>query len=155
MIFKLILVIDGWGISSEIALRWMSLDLTGGKLIWVQVMAWCYQTTSHYLHQGWPSSMSIYGVTRPWLVNSWGPVYMLQYNIPTLLQIMACRLFGAINPLSETMLPYCQLDHKEHISVKLYLNSKVFLTRSQCNATWSTPNHQIKSLRPSDAYMHR
>ena len=27
MIFKLILVIYGWGISGETALRWMSLDL--------------------------------------------------------------------------------------------------------------------------------
>ena len=28
VIFKQILVIDGWGISSEIALIWMSLDFT-------------------------------------------------------------------------------------------------------------------------------
>ena len=32
---------------------------------------------------------------------------------------MACRLDGA-KPLSEPMLPYCQLDPKEHISVKSY-----------------------------------
>ena len=42
---------------------------------------------------------------------------MHQYNIPTLLQIMACRLFGA-KPLTEPMLPYCQIDPKEHISLK-------------------------------------
>ena len=36
---------------------------------------------------------------------------------------MACHLFGA-KPLSEPMLLYCQLDHKEHISVEFYL--KVF-----------------------------
>ena len=30
---------------------------------------------------------------------------------------MACRLFGA-KPLPELMLAYCQLDHKEEISVK-------------------------------------
>ena len=30
---------------------------------------------------------------------------------------MACCLFGA-KPLSEPMLPYCQLDPKKHISVK-------------------------------------
>ena len=33
VIFKLIIVIDGWGISCEIALRWMSLDITDDKLI--------------------------------------------------------------------------------------------------------------------------
>ena len=43
VIFKLILVIDGWGISLEIALRWMSLDLTDYKSTWVQAMAWCCQ----------------------------------------------------------------------------------------------------------------
>ena len=55
--------------------------------------------------------------------------YMRQYNIPTLLQIMACRLCGA-KPFSETMLPYCQLDPKEHISVKLYLKFKSFHSRN-------------------------
>ena len=49
---------------------------------------------------------------------------MHHYNIPTLLQIMACCLFGN-KLLSEPMLPYCQLDPKDHISVKFYL--KVFI----------------------------
>ena len=43
--FKLILVTDGWGISCEITLRWILLDLTDDK--WqstlVQVMAGCLQ----------------------------------------------------------------------------------------------------------------
>ena len=51
---------------------------------------------------------------------------------PSLVQIMACRLFGA-KPLSETMLPYCQLDPKEHISVKFYLKFKSFDLRK---CTW-------------------
>ena len=46
--------------------------------------------------------------------------YMRQYILPTLVLKMACRLFGA-KPLSEPILPYCQLDHEEHISVKFYL----------------------------------
>ena len=54
--------------------------------------------------------------------------YMRQYNTPTLVQIMACRLIGA-KPLSETMLPYCQQDSKEHISVKFYLKFKSFHSR--------------------------
>ena len=51
-----------------------------------------------------------------------------QYNIPTLVQIMAYHLLGA-TPLSEPMLPYCKLDPKEHISVKFYLKFKSFHSR--------------------------
>ena len=45
---------------------------------------------------------------------------------------MAWRLLGA-KPLSEPMLPYCELDLKEHISVKFDLKFKNF--HSQKN-TW-------------------
>ena len=65
VIFKLILMIDGWGISWEIVLTWMPQDLTDDKSTLVQVMAWCHQATSHYLNQCWPSALSPYGVTRP------------------------------------------------------------------------------------------
>ena len=65
VIFKQILVIDGWGISSEIALIWMSLDFTDDKSILVQVMGWCRKATSHYLNQCWPRSLPPYGVSRP------------------------------------------------------------------------------------------
>ena len=65
MIFKLSLVTDGWCVSCEIALRWISLDLTADKSTLVQVMAWCHEATSHYLSQCWPISMSPYDVTRP------------------------------------------------------------------------------------------
>ena len=58
-------MIDGWGISCEIALIWMSMDFTDDQLTLVQVMAWCRQATSHYLSQCWLSSLSPYGVTRP------------------------------------------------------------------------------------------
>ena len=69
VIFKRILVIDGWGISCEIALIWMSLDLNDEKSTLVQVMAWCRQAPSHYMSQSWPRSLSTYGVTRPQEVN--------------------------------------------------------------------------------------
>ena len=65
VIFKQILVIDRWGISCEIALIWMSLDFTDDQSTLVQVMAWCHQATSHCLSQGWLSSLSPCGVTRP------------------------------------------------------------------------------------------
>ena len=70
VISKLILVNGGWGISYEIALRWMPLDLTDDKSILVQVMAWCRQATSHYLSQCWPKSMLPNGITRPQWINS-------------------------------------------------------------------------------------
>ena len=69
-VFKLILVNGGWGISHEIALRWMPLNLTDDKSTLVQVMVWCRQATSHYLSQCWPRSLSPYDVTRPQWVNS-------------------------------------------------------------------------------------
>ena len=65
LIFKLISVTDGWGISCKIALRWMPLDLTDNKSTFVQVMAWCRQATSHYPSQFWHRFMSPYGVARP------------------------------------------------------------------------------------------
>ena len=70
VIFKRILVIAGWGISCEISLIWMSLDFTDNQSTVVQVMAWCRQTTGHYLSQCWPRSLSPYGVTRPQLIEA-------------------------------------------------------------------------------------
>ena len=58
-------MIDGWGISCEIALIWRSLDFNDEKSALVLVMAWYCQATSHYLSQCWPRSLSPYGVTRP------------------------------------------------------------------------------------------
>ena len=70
-IFQLILVVNGWGISCETTLIWVSLDHTYDKSTLVQVMAWCRQATSHYLNQCWPRSPTPYGVTRPQWVNTW------------------------------------------------------------------------------------
>ena len=62
-------MIDGWGISCEIALIWISLDFTDDQSKLFQVMAWCCQATSHYLSQCWPRSLLPYNVTRPEWVN--------------------------------------------------------------------------------------
>ena len=70
LIFKQILVTDGWGISCEIAMIWMSLDFTDDQSTLVPVMAWCRQAPSHYLSQCWPRSWSPYGITRPQWVNA-------------------------------------------------------------------------------------
>ena len=55
LIFQIISVIDGWGISCELALRWTSLNLTDDKSTLVLVMVWCHQATSLYLSQCWPN----------------------------------------------------------------------------------------------------
>ena len=65
-------MIEGWGISCEIALIWMSLDFTNDQSTSVQVMAWCRQAISHYLNQCWPRSLSPYGITRPQWVKHCG-----------------------------------------------------------------------------------
>ena len=62
-------MIDGWSISCEFALIWMSLHFTDDQSTLVQVMAWCHQAASHYLSQCWPRSLSPYVVTRPQWVN--------------------------------------------------------------------------------------
>ena len=80
--FKQILLIDGWGISCKTALIWMSLGFTDDKPTLVQVMAWCRQTTSHYLSQCWLSSLSPYGVTTPKRVNgTTAKILFLVYRI--------------------------------------------------------------------------
>ena len=71
IIFKWISVIDGRGISYEIALIWKSLGLTDDQSTLVQVMAWCRQATSHYLNQCWHRFISPYGITRPQWVNTY------------------------------------------------------------------------------------
>ena len=80
LIFQIISVIDGWGISCELALRWMSLDLTDDKSTLVQVMAWCRQATSYYLSQCWPRLLSPYGVTRPQCVKTMRQTFNICLN---------------------------------------------------------------------------
>ena len=60
-------------------------------------------------------------------INSSTPsvAYMLQWIGSALVQIMACRLFGA-KPLPEPMLTYCQLNHWEETSVKSEWKFKTF-----------------------------
>ena len=103
VIFKRVLVIDGWGISCEIALIWISLYFTDNQSRLVQVMAWCCQATSHYLSQCWPRSMMPYGVTRPQWVNLW-PSDTIPWSASTLAQAMACCLTATIHDLNQCWL---------------------------------------------------
>ena len=61
----------------------MSLDFTGDKSTWVQVMAWCCLAASHYLSQCWPRSVSPYVVTR----SQW-------VKLRTLSQLLSCNYKG-------------------------------------------------------------
>ena len=100
----------------------MPLIWDGMTLIWQHV----------YFLKRWPN-LAMGGLVD---INSLMPndAYMRQYNIPTIVQIMACRLFGT-KPLSEPMLPYCQLDPNEHILVKFYQDFKSFHLRK---CTWNS-----------------
>ena len=53
VIFKLIIVSDGWGISDEC--HWALLI----SQHWLK-MAWCHRATSHYLSQSWPRFMLLH-----------------------------------------------------------------------------------------------
>ena len=68
---KLILVIDGSGISCDTALRWLSLDLNADKATLVWVLTWCHQTTSHYLSQCWASSIAPLGQNELIFLTHW------------------------------------------------------------------------------------
>ena len=70
IINQIVSVIDGWGISCELALNVNVTWAYWWQSTLVQVMACCHQATSHYLSQWWPRSLSPwYGITRPQWVN--------------------------------------------------------------------------------------
>ena len=52
--------------------------------------------------------------------------YIRQQNIPLLVRKMVCRLIGA-KLLRAPMLPYCQLDPKEHISVIFLIQTCTYM----------------------------
>ena len=72
--FKLILTINFLSISCEIVIRWMPQHLTDHLSTMVQVMAWCRQSTNHYLSQCWLKSPSPYDVTRPQWVKAFSVI---------------------------------------------------------------------------------
>ena len=81
-----------------------------------QIMSWC-RTVDKLLSE----------TMKAWSTH-WGRMthICVSEKIPSWLQIMVCRLFGS-KPLSEPMLPYCQLDSEECISLKSYFKFKVFV----------------------------
>ena len=64
-----------------------------------------------------------------WLLSTHLPIMshiMRQWTGSTLVQVLACRLFGA-KPLSEPMLTYCQLGPWEQTSGNSNRNTKLFI----------------------------
>ena len=93
VIFKQILLIDGCGISCEIALIWMPMDFTDDQSTLAQVMAWCH----HYLSQCWPRSLSPYGVTKPpWVKKS------TCFNIGSSLLQSVCYVLHAVSLIPDS-----------------------------------------------------
>ena len=130
------LVISGWGISCEIALIWMLLDLTDDQSTLVQIIAWCCQATSHYLSQCLP--LSPYAVTRPQWVKAnfhwltWSSVWyetkcvtgnknFLQPCCPCIyfsLAFLDCTCFFIVLPLN---MVNCFIDYKRHIHISYHI----------------------------------
>ena len=55
--------------SCVFGLRWVPENTIKDKSALLQIMAWCYQATSHNLRQCWTISLLLYNVTRPQWVN--------------------------------------------------------------------------------------
>ena len=101
-IFKLTFMIDDWGLSYEIVLRWISLDLP----TLVQVMAWCHQAPCHCLSQCWPRYMLPYGTARlQWVTSLWPSDTILGHRSgSTLVEVMACCLMASSHYLNRCWL---------------------------------------------------
>ena len=92
----------------------------------VPVMVWCRHATSHFLNQ----MLTKIRDTGYWRINSSlsKAAYMHRWIGSSLVQILACRLFGT-KPLSEPMLAYCKLHPWEQVSAKFHSKFKHFHSR--------------------------
>ena len=135
-IFKLIWVSDGWGITCEIALRWMTSNHTDDKSTLVQVMACCHQATRYYLSQCWPRSVSPYGLNREYAYHNGNVDFFTHLTkIVRLIEINFVLIWYLSQALAWTEYELSQKKSFEHRQV--------------------TQGQAFNSLRPSDAYMRR
>ena len=132
--------------SSCFSVWWLRylMKLLWGECHWIlmminqhwQVMAWCHQSTSHYLRQCWPRSLSRHGASRPQLVNPmwlceaiWHQTSWSSQHWFRLWPVLLCKA-PTRSHLHEPMLTYCQADTWEQLSVKIQSKqSKHFLSR--------------------------
>ena len=94
-----------WGISYEIALKWMPPDLTDDKS--TLVMTWCHQAASHYLSQCWPRSLSPDGITRPQWVNGLVPITQQAVALTNVHQNFLCHVMSLGRSLHFKLVPPC------------------------------------------------
>ena len=108
--------------------------------LWIEQKLYPKTGDKPLMIQYWLCSIMLFSITglHIELTHSGWVIHICVSKLGHLLaQIMACCLIGT-KPLSELVLPYCQLDFKEHIAVKLYLNSKVFAQENAQNVVWKT-----------------
>ena len=136
-------MIDGWDISCEIALIWMSLDFTDDQSTLVQVMAWCRQAKSHYLNHCWPRSPTPYVVTRPQWVDSsvqshdsWGISELTVLVHSKILSKTECQCtFGLRSTMNNLclwiVLPIYLINHKQD-AVQPQKETHAYIARAWC-----------------------
>ena len=154
----------------------MPRDLSGDKSTFVQVMAWCRQATSHYLHQCRPTSMSQHGITRPQWVNLshvkflWGniEIYLYQqWNAPHywysprkkartflfhIFNAMACWWHG------HTRSQNIRLIQQPHVNDLVFMEcsglcTKIFLEKNLYHHYRFSPlGHQTQSVAPNNSW---
>ena len=125
---------------------------------WIHLKKRTYSAPSHYLSQGWlvidtntqshhnEISVNMYRIYKrynyslislkyelsfvhAWMINSPPDItFRHQWGEPSLLQVMACHLFGA-KSLPEQMVTFYQLDPKEESSMKLWPKYKYLISR--------------------------
>ena len=162
VIFKQILVIDGWVISCEFALIWMSLDFTDDQSTLVQVMAWCRRATNHYLSPCWPRSLPPYGVTRPQWVKYDITLQMFtsKYHFTDLLakyqqiaEIARLRNISMTShntiALQQTPIPTtaCEVLWYKHLRPKTFANTFAYQHISQWQPKLDIHNREAKGRR--------
>ena len=143
-IFKCDFLKENFCILIHISLEFYTKGQIDNTSMLVKVLDWC-QTSNKQLLESMLAKMHPVVTWYQWVhciwnrdiiccmchrqdkINSSAPrtAYMRQWTGSTLVQVMACRLFGA-KPLPEPMLTFCQLDPLEQTSVKFESKYEIF-----------------------------
>ena len=148
-------MIDGWGSSCEIVLRWMLLDLIEDKSTLVQVITWSPQATSHYLSQCWSRSMSPYGITRPQWVKARTRILHVKFYYQITIQYWKTpqkRLVWTINCFISCYVNMCPTPHYIIIPRPETDFTRLF---GRCNNIWQSQYiipHKVDNLSLSPFY---
>ena len=129
---------DGCDISSEIAFRSTSWDLSDDKSTLVQVMAWCRQATSHYLNQCWPRSLLLY---MSLCMDGW--FWFLTLNQfarrVTVIAYISVSVCPSLYPFPSPFLTYCPMRNATDFKLVIFkCTSSAFLVKlpsSECIKT--------------------